>query len=181
MRRVVLVLMTVALAVPVMAQENPGADHPIFGRAQEAVSRFLQLGEDQVDQWNILITNHHAIVEPLRADRRTAAQELKDLLAADPPDPTAIGEKVLEIEALNQAIRTANQDYVAGFEALLDEEQAGRLGFMRRAEHVQPLIPAFRAVGLLGPAPPPEEQGEGAPVGPGPQPGSPGGGFGPPR
>lgn len=151
MRRVMLALMVVALALPVMAQEDPGADHPIFGRAQEAVARFLQLEPDQVDQWNILIANHHAVVEPLRADLRAARQELRALLDADPPDPTAIGEKVLEIEGLNEAIRAAHLDYVAGFEALLDEEQLGRLGFIRRAERAEPLFPAFRAVDLLPP------------------------------
>ncbi len=83
-------------------------------------------------------------------------------------DATAIGEKVIEIHAIDLQLRDANQDYVAGFEALLDEEQAGRLGFIRRAARVQPLIPAFRAAGLL--APPPEESDGGAPstaVGPG--------------
>lgn len=180
MRRVLLALMVIALAVPVMAQEEPEAEHPIFGRAQEAVARFLQLEPGQVDQWNILIADHHATVAPLREARRVAAQELRGLLDADPPDPTAIGEKVLEIEAIGEAIRLANQGYVTGFEALLDEDQMGRLEFIRRAERAQPLFPAFRTTGLLAPPPPGEEpaEGEAAGPGPGPQLGGPGG-FGP--
>jgi Spy/CpxP family protein refolding chaperone len=154
--------------VPVMAQNDPGADHPIFGRAQQAVAQFLQLSEDQVNQWDILIADHHAVVEPLREQRRTAAEELRALLEADPPDATAIGEKVIEIHGIDLQLRDANQTYVAAFEALLDEEQTGRLGFIRRAAHAEPLIPAFRATGLL--APPPADGGgddQPAPVGPG--------------
>jgi hypothetical protein len=159
MRRAILAVLMLGLAVPVMAQEDPGADHPIFGKAQQAVAQFLQLSEDQVNQWNILIADHHAIAEPLREARRAAAEDLRALLDADPPDATAIGEKVLEIHALDLQLQDAGQGYVAGFEALLDGDQAGRLGFMRRAAHAEPLIPAFRATGLL--APPPQGDGGG--------------------
>ncbi len=175
MRRAIVAVLLLGLAVPVMAQDDPGTDHPVFGKAQQAVAQFLQLSEDQVNQWNIVIADHHAVAEPLREQRRAAAEELRALLDADPPDATAIGEKVLEIHAIDLELRDANQAYVAGFEALLDEEQAGRLGFIRRAARVQPLIPAFRATGLL--VPPPPEEGEGGAPSAAPGPGV----FGPGR
>jgi len=180
MKRAIVAVLLLGLAVPVMAQEDPAADHPVFGKAQEAVTQFLQLSEDQVNQWNILIADHHAGAEPLREQRRVAAEELRALLDADPPDPTAIGEKVLEIRTIDLQLRDLDQAYVTGFEALLDEEQVARLGFIRRAARAQPLIPAFRATGLLVPPPPVEgEGGEAADI-VGPQFGGPGA-FGPGR
>lgn len=157
MKRAVLVLMMVCLAAPLLAQ----ADAPEAPKAREAVARFLQLTPDQMEEWNGLLAARQALVQPLREELRDVEGELKELLDGDNPDPTAIGTLVLEGKALREAIGDANRDYVEGFEAMLTEEQRGRLTAIRRAERLQPLFPAFRLFGLLGPdgpPPPPEPQ-----------------------
>jgi len=147
--------MMLCLAAPLLAQ----AEGPEAPRAQEAVARFLQMTPDQVQAWNDLLAAREAGVAPLREELRTVEAELKALLDGDSPDPTAVGTLVLEGKALREGIGDFHRAYVDGFEALLAEEQRGRLTAIRRAERLQPLFPAFHLFGLLGPdGPPPEPE-----------------------
>ena len=137
----------------VQAAESDGA------RAREAVVQFLGLASDQAASWDALLATRKATVEPLRAELQTAEKELQELLQGNSPDPTAVGKLVLKAKGLREQIAAANKAYVDGFEAMLTAEQKNKLAFLRRAEHAQPLFPAFRLFGLL---PPPA-------AGPGPQ------------
>ncbi|MCB1054804.1 MAG: hypothetical protein KDD11_04740, partial [Acidobacteria bacterium] len=65
------------------------------------------------------------------------------------PDAGAVGDLVLQIRDLRQQIRALGQSATDQFEALLSEEQAGRLNAVRRAARLQPVIPAFRLLHLL--------------------------------
>lgn len=176
MKRTLLVVAVVlALAVPALAQQGQGQGRgprpevPIAGqqaveldgsRAREVVIRFLELTPDQVTAWDVLLEARKAAAEPLREQLQAVEEQLRELLQGENPDPTAVGNLVLQGKALREQIAAANQAYVEGFEALLIGEQVDKLAFLRRAERAEPLFPAFRLFGLLplqfgGPGPGP--------------------------
>ena len=165
MRRTLLVVTVVlALAVPALAQQGQGqgrgprpeiamagaqAGDLDGSRAREVVVRFLGLTAEQVTAWDALLETRKAAVEPLRTELQATEKELAELLKGENPDATAVGTLVLEAKALREQIAAANEAYVDGFEALLTEEQKGKLAFLRRAERAQEMFPAFRLFGLL--------------------------------
>ncbi len=149
MQRFVVVLLAVAVAVPVLAQEGP-----IRERGMEAVARFLALTPEQVDQWKGLLETQEAALTPLREQLRATEEQLAGLLRSDNPDATAVGTLVLQGKGLREQMGAVHRAYLEGFDALLTPEQAQRLAAIRRAERLEPLFPAFRMFGLLPPEPP---------------------------
>ncbi len=153
--------LSLALALPLAAQEPPEAP-PVFERAMDHVAAFLELDEAQLEQWDILIDVRQDTVEPLRQAIATAEGELRDLLAAEEYDYTAIGETTVTIAESRQLIAQAHAAYLQGFADMLDEEQRRRFGVVRTADRIKPLLSDFRLLGLLaGPHHgPPDEGGE---------------------
>jgi Spy/CpxP family protein refolding chaperone len=149
MKRWLLGVCVVALAVPVVAQEGP-----IQQRGMEAVANFLQLTPEQVDQWKGLLDTQEAALAPLRDLLRDTERALGELLRSDNPDPTAVGSLVLQGKNIKEQMGEVHRTYLHGFEGMLTPEQAGRLAAIRRAERLEPLFPAFRLFGLLPPPPP---------------------------
>jgi Spy/CpxP family protein refolding chaperone len=90
------------------------------------IARALDLSEGQVEQTRALLEDLAGTVEPLREQGRTLRQEIEDLLAADAPDATAIGEKVIEGHALREQGRAAWDEFQTAFEALLTPAQKER-------------------------------------------------------
>lgn len=146
MKKLLIGLAALALVSPVAAQDTP----PAVDLAQDRVARFLELDDAQVQQWDDLLAARADAVDPLRQDLEATLQELSDLLGSDSPDPTRVGELTIIAHDLRQDLGQAHADYAQGFEQMLDVEQAERLGFVRRAERVQPVIPSFQVMGLVG-------------------------------
>lgn len=149
-------LSEMALAIqPMGAGEGPNGPAPAAPRPKEVVTRFLALTPEQVAGWEALLTTLESTVKPLLQHIAANERQLAELLKQPNPDPAAIGNLILANRALREEIRAAQETYVTGFEALLTQEQKDKLGFIRRAERAQPIIPAFKVLGLL---PPPEPQ-----------------------
>jgi Spy/CpxP family protein refolding chaperone len=136
--------MVLAVAVPVVAQEGP-----IQERGMEAVVRFLQLTPEQVEQWQGLLEAQETALTPLREQLRETERQLAELLKGENPDPTAVGNLVLQGKALREQMGDVHRAYLEDFEGLLTPEQSQRLGGITRAERLEPLFPAFRMFGLL--------------------------------
>lgn len=146
MKRWILALVALVVVVPAAAHDGPHADV-----ARDAVIRFLELDADQVAAWDQLVADRDAAAEPIRQSLADVQQQLDDLFAAGDPDPTEVGMLVIERRDLGQQLADVHVVYVDGFETLLDTEQTDRLELIRRADRVQPLIPAFRIWGFLPP------------------------------
>lgn len=146
---------TLAIAVPSAAQAPPGPppadDLCLPGAAQDVVARFLNLSDDQIAQWEVLIDEREQAAAPLRDAIAAVQQQLDDLLAGEDPDPLAVGVLVIERRDLGEQLADVQRAYVAGFEELLEAEQRAQYRFLQRAERAEPLFPAFRMVGLLPP------------------------------
>jgi Spy/CpxP family protein refolding chaperone len=150
-----ILLVTLAFAAPVAAQgppEPPPPDGPCLpGAAQRVVAESLDLTEDQIAAWDVLLAEREQAAGPLRDAIAAVQQQLDDLLAGPDPDPLVVGELVVERRNLGEQLADVHRAYVAGFEELLDAGQLPQYRFMQRAERAEPLFPAFRAVGLLPP------------------------------
>jgi len=146
MKRWTLALVALALVAPAVAQDGPHADV-----ARDAVIQFLELDPDQVATWDQLVADRDTAADPIRQSIADTQQQIDDLFAAGDPDPTEVGLLVIDRRDLGQQLADVHMLYVDGFEALLDTDQLDRLEFIRRADRVQPLIPAFRIWGFLPP------------------------------
>jgi len=146
MRRVLLSVIVVLLALPVLGQEGANLLDP-----KGEVVAFLSLTPDQVSQWDTLIAMREQTVPPLRGQLKGIEDQIRTLLAQPTPDPAAVGVLVIQAAGLKDQLEGAKSAYVNGFEAMLGPDQLARLNFMRRAERAAPLIPAFRLADLLPP------------------------------
>jgi Spy/CpxP family protein refolding chaperone len=173
MRRVLIAIMLLALAAPVAAQQRSQAK-PVGDlsleflfeqdalesavakgtepeHARRTIIKYLGLTEDQIAAWDELLETARAEAGPIRDLIRANNEELKALLDAGDPDPAAVGDLVIANVDLHRQLGDIHRSYVEGFHGLLDEQQMGRLNLVRRAARVQPVIPAFRLFGLIGP------------------------------
>lgn len=144
MKRLLIGLIALAVALPVMAQEGP-----IGEAARFSIIQYLELTPDQVAVWDQLVADFEADAEPLREAIAEVQTQIDELFAGGDPDPFELGELVIERRDLVEQLAQVRMVYVDGFEALLDEQQSKKLNLIRRADRVEPLIPAFRVYGLL--------------------------------
>ena len=147
MKRVLIVLAMVALALPAVAQTPDTGQGP--GPAEQVVIHFLQLSPEQIETWHGLIQARVEAAAPLREALADVQAQLDELFEQEDPDPAAVGELVLERHDLGEELAQVHRSYVDGFEAMLDENQMGRLRLVRGAAVVQDVIPAFQQAGLV--------------------------------
>ncbi len=149
MKKALIVLFALATVCPVLAQEQPEGPPPAAIAAHRQVSTFLELTEEQVASWNEMNLIHREAELPVKETLRQFEAELLEMVNSEDPDPTVVGELVLEIAGLRADLREIHVIYHEGFMGLLDEEQGGRVGFIARADKVQPIIPAFKLFELI--------------------------------
>ena len=158
MRRALIIAAAVtalAVASPSAAQAPPGPveneELCLPGAAQRQIARYLELTDDQIAAWDVLIDERESAAAPVRDAIAGIQQQLDDLLAGNDPDPMLVGDLVIQRHDLGQQLADFERSYVEGFENLLDDTQLGRYRFIRRAERAEPLFPAFRMLALLPP------------------------------
>lgn len=142
----ILVLIPLAAAQPPSTDAGPGFDGPGVdrgfgpaGRGHHRVhdlrflARFLELTDEQVEQARALFEGTRELTRPVREDLRATAGELRELLAGEAPDPTPVGELVLEIQDLRSELREAREILFEDFRALLTAEQNEKLDTLLEA------------------------------------------------
>jgi hypothetical protein len=170
MKKTLAVLALLLLAAPLVAQEigaaipvplgvpeagvtayDAAADAAALPKPKDVVVKTLALTADQVTKWDALLAAQKDALEPLVAQLKADGEQLAALFGQVSPDPAAIGTLILKDKRIGEQMQAVHKDYVAGFEALLTVEQKGRLGLVRAADKLQPVLPAFRLFGLLLP------------------------------
>lgn len=160
MKRILIVVFVLAAAMPAFAQQGPGGPPPrgaeqsegpppIAEAAHNAVVAFLQLTEEQVVAWDEIYWIHRDAEQPLKEEIAAVQAEIDALFEAGDPDPTELGELMIDRRELGEALIDVHVVYHDSFVALLDEEQLGRLGFIARADRVEKIIPAFKLFELI--------------------------------
>jgi hypothetical protein len=148
MKKVLIALIALALVTPVVAQEVEEPP-PIVEAAHNQVARFLRLSAEQVASWDAVYENHREAERPLKAEIAALQDEIDTLFAAGDPDPAALGELVIARHAAGEALWDVHLVYHDNFVALLEEDQARRLGFIARADDAELIIPAFKLFELI--------------------------------
>lgn len=152
MKRLVLSLALLALAMPVAAQdEKPGETEPgpIADGARQIVIEFLALDPVQAAEWDVLWADHRAAEAPILDQIADVQAQIEAQFASGAPDPTTLGLLMIDRRDLGEALGDVHMTYVDGFQNLLDDEQAQRLHQLRVADRIQGFIPAFKAFELI--------------------------------
>ena len=152
MRNVLVAFLAFVMVAPAiaLAQEEPAQGPPPAVRAaHNQVVHFLQLTEEQVAAWNEIYLIHREAEQPIQEDIAAIQAQLEELFELELPDPAEVGELVLERRYLGEILFEIHLTYHEDFVALLDEDQVQRLGFIRHADDVQPIIPAFKLFELI--------------------------------
>ena len=142
-RKLIILLVAFLTLAPLAAHDPVGA-----------VQRVLQLDENQAQEARELLESWRLETAPLRRALRELQRHSRELLGNPNPDPTAIGENQLRIQASREQIRAAEENCRLDFEVLLTDEQKETYTRIRRwarsARRYERIIPAFRELGLLG-------------------------------
>ncbi len=150
MKKVLIVLFALAVVSPVFAQEGPPeGPPPIAVAAHHQVVEFLNLDENQVAAWDEIYLIHRDAEQPVKEEMRILEAELREMIDAGNADPATVGDLVLQIADLRAELGEIHMTYHEDFMTLLDEDQGRRLGFIARADRVQPIIPAFKLFELI--------------------------------
>ncbi len=142
-RKPIVLLVAFLILAPLAAQNHVGT-----------VQRVLQLDETQAQQLSEIVESWRLETAPLRRALRELQGHARELLRDPNPDPTAIGENQLRIQALRGKIREAEENCRLEFEGLLlsdQQETYARIRrFARSARRYERIIPSFKELGLLG-------------------------------
>ena len=112
------------------------------------VSNFLQLSEAQTASLIGMIQSRDAAIRPIAEALQAKQQALQSLLDTPNSDVAAVGKLMVEINTGQHQIAAIAQSAAASFAATLTDEQKQRMNFVHQAEQVEPIIPAFKALGL---------------------------------
>lgn len=113
------------------------------------VAAFLELDEVQTVMLVQLLQQRRIAAEPYALELKRREAALAVLLQSVHPDPSLVGQIVLEIRQLHRAVAGIQIEFLVRFRGLLDQEQLQRLAFIRAAVAVQPVIPAFVGLHLI--------------------------------
>jgi len=122
-------ILTITAPIAVLAQVGPPGDDGRPERGQrrgpspERLAAALELDDEQVAAVEALFEAHRVSMEPLQQQIRGLNEELETLIEGTSPDPTAVGNLVLEIHGLRGDSESSRQKLKADIETLLTAEQ----------------------------------------------------------
>jgi Spy/CpxP family protein refolding chaperone len=96
-------------------------------------ARFLELTEQQQAAARDIFEQRRPETEALREQMRENRTLLRESLESGNPDPTSVGELVIEGHALRQKGRALREESKKAFEALLNTEQKRKLEMLEAA------------------------------------------------
>lgn len=137
-----------SLAVPSTADDLVG-DWSRPADALEVVAAFLQLTVEQKSSLVTLLQQRHAALAPLIQEINARQQQISQQLNSGAPDPTVIGNLVIEIHQFLQLVQQTQQTFFQAFRNLLNDEQWRRYEIIRLADRLRPFLPAFRTLRLI--------------------------------
>ena len=124
-------LSAAACAATIASAGEPAGDEPRAvrraGRGGAALAEYLGLTEQQKTAWRALHEERREAMKPVVEEGRTLRERLREAVQAPSPDPTAVGEATLALEAHRQKTRAQHETFQARLEGLLDAAQKERL------------------------------------------------------
>ena len=142
---VVFVMVVLAGSVPIVASAQPG-----HGRTAGAqIAGFLDLSEDQVEQWKGIRASHEEAAKQLLAQRRQLGQQLRNHLEGKTPDAGEVGALVIELHGVRGQLRSLHDDYVSAFVEMLSPSQRRQYDQVLSQRHRRGLDRAFRRARII--------------------------------
>ncbi len=115
-------------AAVALAQTAPSQRAPVG-----AVKTFLSLSDQQVQQLVQLRRDERQALQPVRQQMKDKAQALQQLHQSANPDPTAVGQLVLDVQKLREQVRTVDGDYHKRALDILDATQREKVQNLQNA------------------------------------------------
>ncbi len=138
-------------AMPQNAPRQRAQGRPVVTALQTAIG----LSDQQVQQLVQLRKQEQQALQPVRQQVRDKRQALQAARQSANPDPTTVGQLVLDLQKLVAQVRSANQDYHSRALALLDAGQQGKLQDLQKSVQAgsgdRRALMAARALNLLVP------------------------------
>ncbi len=137
---------------PLVAQEPPAqleSPEPGLPEPLVIVSGFLGLSDMQVEQFIGLRQAVEPRFQEIHLEIRMREERLSQEVESEDPEILLIEGLVLEIRSLREAAGHLQAEFVETLAEGLDDEQRGRLHLILQASHLQHVLPAFHAVGLI--------------------------------
>lgn len=131
--------------------------HSSLLRAQDAelpppvrvVATFLQLSEPQVQDLVTMIRGRDAALAPIAKSVHDSQTALASLLETESPDPLQAGLLLIAIHNGEKQAAAVSHAAAASFADTLSMEQRQRMQVVMQTTQVAPVLPAFKALGLI--------------------------------
>ena len=122
------------LALPFLAEatKQPGNPADIL-RNPRALARYLKLTPAQIETTKQLLQTLHNTTKPLYQQIEPLEEQRRGQLDEASPDGCAVGNIVVQIDALRDQIRGAREDFDEAFSAILTPEQLARYEALKDA------------------------------------------------
>ncbi len=151
---------TLIVGLAAVAAVTHAAAQPLARRAGQgggipAVKQFLNLSDQQIQELTALRKEQQNTLAPLHKQIQEKAAALAEARKATNPDPTAIGQLVLDVQRLRERVQSVNREYHEKALALLDATQKEKLTALenvtRRAAGARGAAAGAGALNLLLP------------------------------
>ncbi|MBM3787365.1 MAG: hypothetical protein FJW30_23650 [Acidobacteria bacterium] len=141
MRLVVFSLLTASLPAQIL---------PVpFPRPFREIEQFLQLTREQMDRINRNSAEFDRWNREKQLRSFTVSREIAEETAAEPLNPSALGLRYAELEAIRREVTDREKKLIADNFAVLTEAQKVRFKALEEAIKLQPVIDEARAIRLL--------------------------------
>jgi Spy/CpxP family protein refolding chaperone len=97
------------------------------GRGGAALAEYLGLTEQQKTAWRALQEERREAMKPVAEEGLALRKKLREAVEAPSPDPTAVGEAALALEAHHKKVRAEREAFQQKIEAVLDPAQKEKL------------------------------------------------------
>lgn len=126
------------LALPFLANAAPGrGGNPAdILRNPRALARFLKLTPAQIETAKQLGQTLHNTTKPLYEQIEPLEEQRRSQLDEASPDACAVGNTVVQIDALRDQIRGAREDFDDAFSAILTPEQLAKYEALKDAARI---------------------------------------------
>ncbi len=175
MTRLVAIIASAALAVVLFAQ-GPGPEGRRGRQTPDALIAYLHLSDAQVASLQENNKSMHEAVRTIMESARGERQGVREELKQDNPNPTIVGQALVDAKETREAIRAKRAEFRANALAILTADQQASLAALQQALELAPT--ARQAIGanlLEAPEGDMGPRGPGGPAGPFGRRGGPGG------
>jgi len=97
------------------------------GRGGAALAEYLGLTDQQKAEWSALHEQRREQMQPMREEGLALRKKLREAVEAASPDPTAVGQATLALEAHHRKMRAEREAFQQKLEGVLDPAQREKL------------------------------------------------------